>query len=57
VRRGPEFGCELAGVDVTLVGDAENVREIEKILRQSGWELARIVGSHRQYVHPGNPTW
>jgi predicted RNA binding protein YcfA (HicA-like mRNA interferase family) len=32
----------------------KTVREIEKILRANGWELARSVGSHRQYVHPKN---
>jgi predicted RNA binding protein YcfA (HicA-like mRNA interferase family) len=34
----------------------ETVREIEKILRANGWELARSVGSHRQYVHANDPN-
>ena len=34
----------------------KRVREIEKILRENGWTLARTVGSHRQYVHPDNPN-
>lgn len=32
----------------------KTVREIEKILREHGWTLARTVGSHRQYVHADN---
>ena len=27
-------------------------REIEKILKQNGWELIDIKGSHYQYKHP-----
>jgi len=46
----------LAGADATFVAMPKTVREIEKILRQNGWELARTVGSHRQYVHPDNPN-
>lgn len=34
----------------------KTVREIEKILRDRGWTLARTVGGHRQYVHPDNPN-
>jgi len=34
----------------------KTVREIERILRDSGWTLVRTVGSHRQYVHPDNPN-
>jgi predicted RNA binding protein YcfA (HicA-like mRNA interferase family) len=34
----------------------KTVREIEEILRANGWELARNVGSHRQYVHAENPN-
>jgi predicted RNA binding protein YcfA (HicA-like mRNA interferase family) len=32
------------------------VREVEKILREHGWTLARTVGSHRQFVHAGSPN-
>ena len=28
------------------------VRDLLKVLRQEGWELARIKGSHRQFKHP-----
>jgi predicted RNA binding protein YcfA (HicA-like mRNA interferase family) len=34
----------------------KTVREIERILRDQGWTLARTTGSHRQYVHPDNPN-
>ncbi len=34
----------------------KTVREVERILRQHGWALARTVGSHRQFVHPDNPN-
>lgn len=30
-------------------------REIEKILKQDGWELVDIKGSHHQYKHPTKP--
>jgi predicted RNA binding protein YcfA (HicA-like mRNA interferase family) len=30
-------------------------REIEKILKQNGWELIDIKGSHYQYKHPTKP--
>lgn len=32
-----------------------NLREIEKILKQDGWELVDIKGSHYQYKHPTKP--
>ena len=28
------------------------VRDLLKVLRQEGWELAGIRGSHRQFKHP-----
>ncbi len=34
----------------------KTVREIEEILCANGGELARRVGSHRQYVHAENPN-
>lgn len=34
----------------------KTVREIEKVLRDHGWTLARTVGSHRQYVHADSPN-
>lgn len=34
----------------------KTVREIERVLRDHGWTLARTVGSHRQYVHADNPN-
>jgi len=34
----------------------KTVRQIERILRNHGWTLARSVGSHRQYVHADNPN-
>ena len=34
----------------------KTVREVERILRAHGWTLARTVGSHRQFVHAGNPN-
>ena len=30
-------------------------RDVAKLLRKNGWELARINGSHHQYKHTGNP--
>lgn len=27
-------------------------REIEKIIKQDGWELHNVVGSHHHYRHP-----
>lgn len=33
----------------------KTVRQIETILRAHGWRCERIVGSHRQWIHPGNP--
>lgn len=27
-------------------------RELEKLLKQDGWQLKNSRGSHRQYVHP-----
>jgi predicted RNA binding protein YcfA (HicA-like mRNA interferase family) len=33
----------------------KTVRQVERILRAHGWSLERVVGSHRQYVHPNNP--
>jgi predicted RNA binding protein YcfA (HicA-like mRNA interferase family) len=33
----------------------KTVRQVERMLRAHGWALARVVGSHRQYVHPDNP--
>jgi predicted RNA binding protein YcfA (HicA-like mRNA interferase family) len=32
-----------------------NVREIIRLLRDDGWYLARVRGSHRQYKHPRKP--
>jgi predicted RNA binding protein YcfA (HicA-like mRNA interferase family) len=34
----------------------KTVRQVEKILREQGWQLVRIAGSHRQYTHPDNPN-
>ena len=28
------------------------VKDVLKLLRDEGWRLARMKGSHRQYVHP-----
>ena len=30
-------------------------RELERMLKQDGWQLKNIKGSHRQYVHPEKP--
>lgn len=30
-------------------------REIEKIVKQDGWYLVAIAGSHHQYKHPDKP--
>ena len=30
-------------------------REVEKILKQDGWALKSIQGSHYQYTHPTKP--
>lgn len=30
-------------------------RELEKLLRDDGWILKNVVGSHHQYVHPTKP--
>ena len=30
-------------------------REIEKIIKEDGWCLVAIAGSHHQYKHPGKP--
>lgn len=30
-------------------------REIEKIIKQDGWELSTIRGSHHHYRHPQKP--
>lgn len=30
-------------------------KEIEKLLKQNGWYLYKIVGSHYQYKHDTNP--
>ncbi len=30
-------------------------RELEKLLKQDGWQLKNSRGSHRQYVHPIKP--
>ena len=30
-------------------------REIEKILKDDGWYLKNVKGSHYQYVHPMKP--
>ena len=31
------------------------VREMIKKIEADGWRLARVRGSHRQYVHPTKP--
>jgi predicted RNA binding protein YcfA (HicA-like mRNA interferase family) len=31
------------------------VREVLRLLRDDGWELARMRGSHRQFRHPRKP--
>ena len=31
------------------------VGDVIKLLRQRGWYLARMRGSHRQYKHPSQP--
>lgn len=30
-------------------------KEIEKIIKQDGWKLKNIRGSHNQYIHPNKP--
>lgn len=30
-------------------------KEIEKILREDGWELKCVKGSHHQYIHKEKP--
>lgn len=30
-------------------------REIEKIIKEDGWCLVAIAGSHHQYKHPDKP--
>ena len=30
-------------------------RELERMVKQDGWQLKNIKGSHRQYVHPEKP--
>jgi predicted RNA binding protein YcfA (HicA-like mRNA interferase family) len=32
-----------------------NFRELEKIIKQDGWKLARTNGSHHIYQHPSKP--
>ena len=29
--------------------------EVIELLRRHGWRLARVKGSHHQFVHPGRP--
>lgn len=31
------------------------VREVTRMLREAGWYLARVRGSHHQYRHPTRP--
>jgi len=31
------------------------VRKLLKLLKEDGWEIDRIHGSHRQLVHPTKP--
>ena len=31
------------------------VREVIRLIEEDGWNLVRIVGSHRQYRHPFKP--
>lgn len=30
-------------------------REIEKIIKQDGWQLSKVHGSHHHYRHPTKP--
>jgi predicted RNA binding protein YcfA (HicA-like mRNA interferase family) len=31
------------------------IRDVIKKLEEDGWQLDRMVGSHRQYRHPNKP--
>lgn len=39
----------------TVRRKAMTAREIDKILRNDGWNVVKQVGSHRQYKHPTKP--
>lgn len=37
------------------MGKSMSSREVIKVLAADGWTLARVSGSHHQFVHPTKP--
>lgn len=42
----------MTRVIMYIGGEAVRFREIEKIVKDDGWKLHSVVGSHHHYKHP-----